>query len=91
MLSAIDAGDPRAAVQLLPLVYDELRKLSAAKPARAKPGQTLDAAGLAPEAHTRQVGVGNSRIGVIGTGPRPRPCAASWSKTLAAPTQLRSP
>jgi DNA-directed RNA polymerase specialized sigma24 family protein len=53
ILSAIDAGDPHAAEQLLPLVYDELRKLAAAKLAHEKPGQTLDATGLVHEAYVR--------------------------------------
>ena len=44
VLSAIEQGDPHAAEQLLPLVYEELRKLAAQKLAREKPGQTLDAA-----------------------------------------------
>jgi ECF sigma factor len=46
ILSAIDGGDPRAAQQLLPLVYDELRRLAAARMAREKPGETLDATAL---------------------------------------------
>ena len=46
ILNAIDAGDPQAAQQLLPLVYDELRKLAAAKLAHEQPGQTLDATAL---------------------------------------------
>ncbi len=45
LLNAIEAGDPQAAAQLLPLVYDELRRLAAAQMARERPGQTL--AGLA--------------------------------------------
>jgi len=53
ILNAIDAGDPRAAEQLLPLVYDELRKLAAAKMAYEKPGLTLDATGLVHEAYLR--------------------------------------
>ena len=56
ILNAIDAGDPKAADQLLPLVYDELRKLAAQKMAREKPGQTLDATGLVHEAILRLVG-----------------------------------
>jgi RNA polymerase sigma factor (TIGR02999 family) len=56
ILSAIDAGDPHAASQLLPLVYDELRKLAAAKMAKEKPGQTLDATGLVHEAYVRLLG-----------------------------------
>ena len=43
ILSQIEKGDPRAAEQLLPLVYDELRRLAAKKLAQEKPGQTLDA------------------------------------------------
>lgn len=53
ILTAIDAGDPHAAEQLLPLVYDELRKLAAAKMANEKPGQTLDATALVHEAYMR--------------------------------------
>ncbi|HEX5106466.1 MAG TPA: ECF-type sigma factor [Pirellulaceae bacterium] len=56
LLSAIDAGDPAAAEQLLPLVYDELRKLAAARLAAEKPGQTLQATALVHEAYLRLVG-----------------------------------
>jgi RNA polymerase sigma factor (TIGR02999 family) len=56
ILSAIEQGDPRAAEQLLPLVYDELRKLAAQKLAQEKPGQTLDATALVHEAYVRLVG-----------------------------------
>src|SRR5262245_48761880 len=55
ILSAIDQGDPSAAEQLLPLVYDELRKLAAAKLAQEKPGQTLQATALVHEAYVRLV------------------------------------
>jgi RNA polymerase sigma factor (TIGR02999 family) len=55
ILSAIDAGEPRAAEQLLPLVYDELRKLAAQRLAGEKPGQTLDATALVHEAYVRLV------------------------------------
>src|SRR5262245_31669279 len=55
-LNAIDQGDPHAAGQLLPLVYDELRRLAAAQMAREKPGQTLDATALVHEAYLRLVG-----------------------------------
>ena len=55
ILSAIDDGDPHAAEQLLPLVYDELRKLAAGKLAHEKPGQTLDATALVHEAYVRLV------------------------------------
>jgi RNA polymerase sigma factor (TIGR02999 family) len=56
ILSAIDQGDPRAAEQLLPLVYDELRQLAAARLAQEKPGQTLQATALVHEAYLRLVG-----------------------------------
>jgi hypothetical protein len=51
ILSAIDQGDPAAAAQLLPLVYDELRKLAAQRLAQEKPGQTLQATALVHEAY----------------------------------------
>ena len=60
ILSAIDAGNPQAAEQLLPLVYDELRKLAAHKLAFEKPGQTLDATALVHEAYLRLVGSGEA-------------------------------
>src|SRR5262249_28742232 len=59
ILSAIEQGDPRAAEQLLPLVYDELRKLAAQKLAQEKPGQTLQATALVHEAYLRLVDVDN--------------------------------
>jgi RNA polymerase sigma factor (TIGR02999 family) len=55
ILAAIEQGDPGAAEQLLPLVYDELRKLAAAKLAHENPGQTLSATGLVHEAYIRLV------------------------------------
>ena len=57
ILDQISAGDPRAADQLLPLVYDELRKLAAQKIAQEKPGQTLQATALVHEAYVRLVDV----------------------------------
>src|SRR6185503_13264440 len=57
VLSAIEQGDPHAAEQLLPLVYDELRKLAAQKLAQEKPGQTLEATALVHEAYLRLVDV----------------------------------
>jgi RNA polymerase sigma factor (TIGR02999 family) len=57
ILSAIEEGDPHAADQLLPLVYDELRKLAAQKLAQEKPGQTLQATALVHEAYLRLVDV----------------------------------
>ena len=55
ILSAIERGDPRAAEQLLPLVYDELRRLAAQRLAQEKPGQTLQATALVHEAYLRLV------------------------------------
>jgi hypothetical protein len=55
ILSAIEQGDPHAAEQLLPLVYEELRKLAAQKLAQEKPGQTLQATALVHEAYVRLV------------------------------------
>ena len=57
ILSQIEANDPSAAEQLLPLVYDELRQLAAAKLFREKPGQTFQATALVHEAYLRLVGV----------------------------------
>jgi RNA polymerase sigma factor (TIGR02999 family) len=57
ILSAIEQGDPHAAAQLLPLVYEELRKLAAQKMAQETPGQTLQATGLVHEAYLRLVDV----------------------------------
>jgi RNA polymerase sigma factor (TIGR02999 family) len=56
VLSAIERGDPRAAEQLFPLVYDELRKLAAQRLAQEKPGQTLQATALVHEAYLRLIG-----------------------------------
>ena len=61
ILSAIDAGDPHAAGELLPLVYDELRKLAAGYMANEAPGQTLDGTALVHEAYLRLVGATGSR------------------------------
>lgn len=58
VLSAIEQGDPSAANRLLPLVYDELRKLAAARLADEKPGQTLQPTALVHEAYVRLVGGG---------------------------------
>src|SRR5262245_58674323 len=57
ILQAASGGDPRAAEQLLPLVYDELRKLAAARMAHEQPGQTLQATALVHEAYLRLVDV----------------------------------
>jgi len=61
ILSAIDQGDPQAAEQLLPLVYDELRRLAAEKLCQERPGQTLQATALVHEAYLRLVDVEKSQ------------------------------
>ncbi len=81
ILAQIDAGDPRASEELLPLVYNELRKLAAAKLAQEKPGQTLQATALVHEAYLRLVlpvageqrsEVGDQRSGEEHLTPGPR-------------------
>jgi RNA polymerase sigma factor (TIGR02999 family) len=61
ILSAIEQGDPSAAEKLLPLVYDELRKLAAQKIAQENPGQTLQATALVHEAYLRLVDVDDEK------------------------------
>ena len=61
VLSEIEHGDPSAAERLLPLVYDELRKLAAARLAQEKPGQTLQATALVHEAYVRLVDIDESQ------------------------------
>jgi len=70
ILTAIEQGDAQAADQLLPLVYDELRRLAARRLARERPGQTLQATALVHEAYLRLVGQSRDRDGT-GTNPRP--------------------
>src|SRR5438552_5391132 len=55
LINAIDKGDPHAAAKLLPLVYEELRKLAAQRMARENPGQTLQATALVHEAYVRLI------------------------------------
>lgn len=62
ILSAIEQGDPHAAERLLPLVYDELRRLAAQQLAQEKPGQTFQATALVHEAYLRLVGVAEPRV-----------------------------
>ena len=87
ILSAIEHGDPHAAAGLLPLVYDELRKLAAQRLANESPGQTLQATALVHEAYLRLVGADDAHAGTAGvtSSPRrPRRCAASSSITPGA-------
>ena len=67
ILSRIESGDPAASEQLLPLLYDELRKLAAQRLANEKPGQTLQATALVHEVYLRLVG-GNQSQGWNGRG-----------------------
>lgn len=78
ILSQIESGEPRVAEQLLPLVYDELRKLAARKLAREAPGQTIDATALVHEAYLRLVG-----------GDRVRPWAGQTHFFAAAAEAMR--
>jgi RNA polymerase sigma factor (TIGR02999 family) len=66
LLAMLDPGDPRAAEQLLPLVYDELRRLAAQKLAQEQPGQTLQATALVHEAYLRLVGPGDGEASARG-------------------------
>src|SRR5262245_31108577 len=84
ILSQIEQGDPQAAHKLLPLVYDELRKLAAVKLAQEKPGQTLQATALVHEAYLRLVGQGarNQEPGARGNTAGDE-CPATGSRPLA--------
>lgn len=62
VLCAIEGGDPNASEQLLPLVYEELRKLAAARLAQERPGQTLQATALVHEAWLRLTGTGEQKV-----------------------------
>jgi RNA polymerase sigma factor (TIGR02999 family) len=68
ILSAIERGDPQVSEQLLPLVYDELRKLAAQRLAQEKPGQTLQATALVHEAYLRLVDGEGAPVGWNGRG-----------------------
>src|ERR1700756_2560524 len=89
ILSAINQGDRIAAEKLLPLVYDELRKLAAQQMAQEKPGQTLDATALVHEAYLRLVDSEGRRTKDEGQrrgeSRRPfyPPAAEPWRRTLA--------
>jgi hypothetical protein len=87
ILSAIERGDPQAAEELLPLVYDELRRLATQRLSQEKPGQTLQATALVHEAYLRLVG-DDARSGGTGvatsSGPPRRQCGESSSSLPAA-------
>lgn len=61
ILNAIEAGDPHAAAEVLPLIYDELRRLASQRLAQEKPGQTLDPTALVHEAYLRLLGDGRGQ------------------------------
>jgi hypothetical protein len=80
ILSAIEQGEPHAAEQLLPLVYEEMRQLGAQKLAQEKPGQTLEATARVHEVYLRLVNRDEAQrwnSGGTSLPPPPRPCAAS--------------
>jgi hypothetical protein len=81
ILSAIEQGDPHAAEQLLPLVYDELRKLAAQKMALEKSGQTLQPTALVHEAYLRLVAKGDASARRD----------AHWSRTPVASSAFATP
>src|SRR6266436_6435866 len=93
LLEAIQQGQPQAAEQLLPLVYDELRKLARSKLRQEKPGQTLQATALVHEAYLRLVGgkeVRDQKSEVSGNPGEPTP--SNPTSDLRLPTSdLRSP
>jgi hypothetical protein len=80
ILLAIEQGEPHAAERLLPLVYDELRKLAARKLAQERPGQTLQATALVHEATCNwwtPRAAGPGRAAATSSPPRPRRCGGS--------------
>jgi len=89
ILSQIESGDRQAAEQLLPLVYDELRKLAAAKLAQEKPGQTLQATALVHEAYLRLVGPANQE-GFDGRGHFFAAAAEAMRRILVESVRRRS-
>ncbi len=87
ILSAIEQGDPMAADELLPLVYEELRKLAADRVGREAPGQTLQATALVHEAYLRLVGQAPNSIGktpAIFSPPQRKRCVGFWWSVHAA-------
>jgi hypothetical protein len=85
ILSQMEQGDPQAAEKLLPVVYDELRKLAAVKLAQEKPGQTLQATALVHEAYLRLIkpAAGSPRIDLFWRTIRPAVAVRHGRKLLA--------
>src|SRR5947208_8149750 len=92
ILGEIERGDAAAAARLLPLVYDELRRLAAQRLAREKPGQTLQATALVHEAYLRLVGSPQAslkaslqrKLGVVQSLTQPPPAYAGGSPEFAS-------
>jgi len=78
ILSDLAQGDAHAAGQLLPLVYEELRKLAAARMAEETPGNTLDATALVHEAYLHRPTPTAGTTAATSSLPQPRPCGVSW-------------
>ena len=93
ILDAIEQGDPRAAAQLLPLVYDELRRLAAAagwpRRSRARRSSRRPWSTRRTCAWSARRASGTGTAAATSSPPRPRPCAASWSRTPAASSSLK--
>src|SRR5262249_34326878 len=90
ILSAIEQGDPDASAQLLPLVYEELRKLAAQRLAQEKPGQTLQATALVHEAYLRLVGAPGAVGGWSGGGPFFAAAAEAMRRILVEQARRRN-
>jgi hypothetical protein len=92
VLSAIEQGDPSAAEQLLPLVYDELSRLASLQMAHDRPGETLDPTVLVHEAYLRLVGEGNrpATTTVVTSSRRPPPPSATSALIVRAAKKLRN-
>src|ERR1041384_6506415 len=92
ILNAIEQGDPKAAAELLPLVYDELRKLAAARLADEKPGQTLQATALVPQGSLPRAGRVSCRRSTppaAGSPPRASPTRSRDSPFRPRPSSTR--
>src|SRR5262245_55008629 len=90
ILAQIDSGDAAAAGQLLPLVYDELRKLAAARLKHEQPGQTLEATALVHEVWLRLVGGQGARDSGLETGEIEAASSRAPSPEPPAPAAFRS-
>lgn len=90
ILSQMEAGDPSAAEQLLPLVYDELRMLAAARLSQEKPGQTIQATALVHEAYLRLVGAASGRSPWNGRGHFFAAAAEAMRRILVERARARS-